>query len=232
MIRFVLFGVPVHIHLSFWVAALAWGAALTALEPSPLGVLFFALAAFVCLLSHEVGHALAARLAVGDDVGLCLSWMGGACCSETEQPKCSPSRGIIISMAGPLAGLMPALLLFAALLLMPGVQEPGKLMLRMLQGQVPMEYASSCPALLLLFGVYLVQISVWWTALNLLPLFPLDMGFVVHELMGSSCLAHIISIVATCLLSLFFFAWGVWALALLMLVFAYYNYRCILDHIE
>lgn len=232
MIRFSLFRVPVHIHISFWVAAVVWGAALTALEPSAWGLPFFALAAFVCLLSHEVGHALAGRAAVRDEVGVCLSWLGSACCSEKAQPSCSRRTGILISLAGPAAGLLPALVIFLVLLAAPGVASPCALWLRMLQGQVPMEYVDSCPALLLLFGVYVLQISVWWTALNLLPLFPLDGGFLVHELLGENCWAHIISIAATCLLSLFFFAVGVWALALLMLAFAYYNYQCILSHIE
>lgn len=232
MIRFSLLGVPVHIHLSFWVAALVWGVGLTAFEPHPLGVLFFVLAVFICLLIHELGHAVISRHATGEEVGVCLSWLGGACCSDNE-PRCSRRTGMMISLAGPLAGFLPLVLIYLILLaFLPEQQSAHTLLLRMLQGQTPVEYADACPPLILLLGVYVVQISVWWNLLNLLPIFPLDGGLMVHALMGENCRAHIISMVATCLLALLFIVMGVWALAALMLALTYYNYRCVLVHIE
>lgn len=232
MIRFTLFRVPVHIHLSFWVAALVWWLVLTAGEPHFMGVLFFAVAAFACFLAHELGHALVGGRALGATLGICLSWQGSGCCCEQEA-SCSRWAGVCISMAGPLAGLLVAVAVYAALWALTGSAAAGwTVALRMLQGQVPMELAGACPPLLLLMMVYMLQISIFWSTLNLLPIYPLDGGTMIHELMGENHLIHSISMALTCGLSLFFFAAGVWALAVLMALLAYYNYRCILVHTE
>lgn len=232
MIHFTLFRTPIFIHLSFWVAMLAWGVALTAGEPHPLGVLFFIVAAFICLLVHEFGHAVAGRVITGDEVGVCLSWLGGSCCSRTE-PRWTRAQGIFITLAGPIAGLSVAMGVYIGLAVATqSMHTAGEVAGRMLQGQLPMEFADSCPALLLLLFVYMLQISVWWTALNLLPIYPLDGGLLMHGSMGDSHVAHTISLITTCGLSVFFFAIGVWALAGLMIYLSYYNYKCILVHTE
>lgn len=232
MIRFSLCGIPVHIHPSFWGAALAWGVALTLCEPQLLVVPFFALAFFVSLLVHELGHALAGRWLIGSRVGVYLSWLGGACCSE-EAPECSRSRGLIITMAGPLAGfLLAGAICGGVVALAPDWPVAGRTILCMLLGHAPIDMVPEWPPLLVQLVVYVLQISIWWGLLNMLPIFPLDGGLVLHALMGDTHTSHVISMVATCLPAVLFIATGVWALAALMLVLAYYNYRCILVHIE
>lgn len=233
MIRFTLFGVPTHIHASFWVAALLWGFALTAGEPHPLGVLFFALATFVCLLAHEMGHAIAAHVMGCRQMGICLSWAGGCSCSEAEGAPLTRKVGLIMTLAGPMGGLVITLSIYlGAVFITRSAGAAAELCWRMLQGQVPMEYAHVCPSLLLLLVVYMFQISVFWNLINLVPIYPLDGGTVMHELMETGYKAHSISLVAAMLLSMLFFAAGLWALAVLMIALGYYNYRCIVVHTE
>ena len=232
MIRFTLFRVPVHIHASFWVAASVWWLALTAGEPHPMGVLFFVLAAFICFIVYEMGHVLVGSRLLGATLGICLSWRGGNCCCEQET-SCSRWAGVGITLAGPLAALLMVGGVYTwACIVTDGASAAWEVLLRMLQGQVPMELAGVCPELLLLMLVYAVQISVCWSVLNLLPIYPLDGGSLIHELMGEGYLIHSISLLIACGLCLFFFATGVWALGVLMAILAYYNYRCILAHIE
>lgn len=221
-----------HIHVTFWVALLVWSAAITLCEPHPLCVPFFGLALFVNLLVHELGHALAGTGDMKGKVGVCMSWLGSACCSE-EEPQCSISRGIIITLMGPLTGLLIALGVCAGVVAAaPSAAQAAHMCGQMLWGEVPAELYGEYPELLLIFGMYLLQVSVLWSALNLLPIFPLDGGVLVHEMMGNTHRAHSISLTVTCLLTLFFITVGVWALAGLMVVLSYYNYRCILVHSE
>ena len=232
MIRFSLFRVPVHIHLLFWVAALVWWLALTSGYPHFIGSLFFVVALLVSLLTHEMGHALVGRRWCGRRIEICLSWLGSSCYEE-ESDCAVEKHGAAVLLAGPLAGLLLPLLMYIGLIIvMPDIEQGRRLWVSMLRGQLPMEYAAHCPPMLMLLGIYILQISVWWSALNLLPIFPMDGGLLLHARMGEGCGAHIISMVITCLLSLGFFALGIWALALLMLAFAYYNYRCLLMHLE
>lgn len=222
-----------HIHLSFWVAALVWGVSLTAGEPHPLGILYFMLAFFICLFVHEMGHAAAGRLLTREGMCICLSWMGGLSYSAAEEERCTRRAGALMTLAGPLVGVLFGLLLYGGIAVaMKSPQAAGALCWRMLQGQVPMEYAEACPPLLLLLGVYLFQITAGWNLLNLLPVYPLDGGALMHGLMAENHVAHSISLVITGLLAAVFFALGIWALALLMILIGYYNYRCILVHTE
>lgn len=232
MIRFKLIGMPIHIHPTFWAATLAWGVGVTLGEPHPVCVLYFALALFICLLVHECGHALAGRLLAQGEVGVFLSWLGGTCCCEKE-PQCSLRQGIMITLAGPLSGLLIAGAIYGWLAVeQQSAASAAELAGQLMQGQVPAELIDRGPGLMWMFAAYLLQISVVWGALNLLPIYPLDGGLMMHELMGNTHLAHSISMGATCLLALVFMAFGIWALAGFMLVLSYYNYRCILVHLE
>lgn len=235
MIRFTLLGVPVRIQPSFWLAVVLWGVALTGCEPHPIGVLYFSVAAFVVMLMHELGHAVVGRFLIGAKLHAYLTFIGSFSCSEEEEALCSSrARNVITILAGPaLGGLVVPVLIFAGLYISTqSLPDAAQLGWRMLRGEVPMEYAAACPPLFLLLLVYMLQISVFWTILNLLPIYPLDGGLIFCELTRARGVAHGVSLVATLLLSMLFFASGVWALSLLMVILAFYNYRCIYVHSE
>lgn len=234
MVRFVLFRVPVYIYPVFWVAGAVWGVALTRCQPGPVAVVYFVLALFVCLLMHELGHAAVGQRMLRERVQVHLTWLGGMSCCAGEPTKPYTRRAeVLTTLAGPVAGLLPALAIYAGLLwALPQAGNAHELLLHMLQGQVPMEYAESCPPLIMLTGVYILQISVWWSGINLLPIYPLDVGALMHRAMGANGRAHLISMMATCIMSMLFIAIDVWALAALMLILTYFNYRCFIRHQE
>ena len=212
--------------------ALIWGVALTGCKPHPAGLLYFALAALVVLLVHEMGHALVGKRFMGQPYEVRLSFRGGLCRRLSEPSDELPTRRAVLCtvLAGPVTGIVLSLLLCLGLVAVTGsVAGALELGARMLGGEVPMEYAGVCPPLLLLQGVYLLQISVFWTLLNLLPLYPLDGGLVICELMEAKGwnIALTISLVMAIVLAVVFFALGIWALSALMLLLAYMSYRSI-----
>lgn len=232
MVRFTLFGVSVHIHLSFWVAALLWGLAMTGCKPHPLCAVLFGVAAFVVLLAHEFGHAVVGKKLLGVPLEVCLSFMGSRCYTKEER-ECTRARDVLTLLSGPLAGLVMLLAIWLGLrAATPGFAEAAELGWRMMQGELPLEYAAGFPPLLMLLLVYIIQLCACWTLLNLLPIYPLDGGLMLSVLVDTDTATHGVSLVATMLLALLFFATGVWALSLLMAILAYYNYRCIFLHSE
>ena len=92
---------------------------------------------------------------------------------------------------------------------------------------MPREMLQAMPiygAMLLLF---LLQLSVWWSLLNLLPVYPLDGGRVLAHFMGSRRRMHTASMVTAAVLSLIAFSMGMVLLGsmLIFLVVANYNAR-------
>jgi Zn-dependent protease len=129
----------------FALLALQGGAGLVEAMMWPLVV-------FGSILVHELGHALTAQrlgLAVGD---IELHMMGG----EVTHARTQPARQLLISLAGPLAGLA---LGFAALALSRVVPDSSVLSV-------------------------LVFVNIGWSIFNLLPVLPLDGGNALRAAIG------------------------------------------------
>ena len=88
-----------------------------------------------------------------------------------------------------------------------------------------MELLEGYPAMAIYFFVFTIEISFWWTVLNLLPVFPLDGGQIMQGLMRSPRMMHTISVTAALVLTLFFLVLGAWLMCFLMGVLAVFNYR-------
>lgn len=231
MISFKLFGVYVHIRMSFWVGILLWGALLTGCRPHPVGLLYFAVAGFAVIFLHELGHAVVGRALINKHMELFLTFLGGRTCTRPDAEDVSPRRVILTLLAGPMVGILMLAGMWLGMYALEGSAEGAlRLGVRMLHGELPMEYIGSCPMLLLLTAVYLLQITVVWTMLNVVPLLPMDGGLVLFELMeGRKRVPHAVSMVCALLLAVVFFGLGVWGVALLLLLLAHYNYRCMLS---
>ena len=207
------------------------GCLLTGFTMSVAGVALFAVALFICLLTHEMGHAVVGRWLGGGHPLVYLAWQGGDCCNETA--RLTRVQGVLMTAAGPLASLLPALLVVpvAAMAqgsLTEGVNVVGNFVL----GQVPQVLLEESPPMMVIFGLYLVQICVWWSLFNLLPVFPLDGGQIMHGLMRSPQNMHRISLTFACILVFFFLALGAWWMVLIMGAFAVFNYRCMRDLVD
>lgn len=175
-LEFRLFGIPVRVHPLFWLVAVL----LSGLhrEFDPLYVLLFVLAAFVSILWHELGHAMAVR-AFGERPWITLYAMGGLASYHTAgfSRRMDPTfRSVMISLAGPGNQLLLAALI-AAIALAFGY------------GIVRVEFflfldprMQQANEVLYLFAQSLFVVSFFWAVLNLLPIWPLDGGRVMEAL--------------------------------------------------
>lgn len=148
---FTVLGFPVKVELTFLILAAlfafqdfghTWESNVAALMRAPL--------LFAAILIHELGHALAIRKLGYGNSQILLWGMGGLCMNRAHY---SDKDGLLITLAGPAAGLAVGLPALAALWWLP---IPGALLASMLS-----------------FTVY---VTVGWSLLNLLPIFPLDGG--------------------------------------------------------
>lgn len=225
MISFSLFGVPVSIHPSLWITlALLGGGMRISHAGDLLGVALFVIAGFVCLLAHEMGHALTGRAMGGGHPEVHLAWLGGDC--SNMDARLTRTQGILMTAAGPLASLAVGVLATLLLGLYIGnLQLAGGLALNFVCGSIPWELLEGYPAMAMLFFVFVIEVSFWWTVLNLLPVFPLDGGQIMHGLMRSPRLMHTVSLAAAIVLTLFFLVLGAWLMCILMGALAWFNFR-------
>ncbi len=155
-LNFRLFGFRVRVHPWFWLVTLIFGANL--FDPDrPEFILAWIAIAFVSLLVHELGHALAFRaFGVGSHVvlytfgGLAVPW---------EDLRVRWQR-VAVSLAGPAAGFALAAAVWASDQASP--------------------WAAAAP--IAAFAYFsLLFVNLMWGAVNLLPVFPLDGGRVSQE---------------------------------------------------
>jgi Zn-dependent protease len=171
-IHFSLLGFPVRIHWLFWVvtAVLGWngsGGDLVVLASWVVAVL-------LCILLHELGHAVVMR-EFGYDASIVLYSFGGLAI-----PRSRSSHGreagvwaqILISFAGPASGFILAALLALGLHFLGGYQ------VHFMEGSwrdvVPRVFLPNGILDEFVFQVFFI--SVWWGLMNLLPVYPLDCG--------------------------------------------------------
>lgn len=148
---FTIRGIPVHVNLWFGLLLLWY----TWVSGDVVSGILFGLCVFISLLVHEFGHALmAARYRLGPSI--LLHGLGGL---TSHRPISSPGRHALIVAAGPAAGLVLAGLVYAASVAL-GSAAP-ELLQRPRVGELV---------------TYMLYINVFWTAINLLPLHPLDGG--------------------------------------------------------
>lgn len=226
MIRFSLFGVPVSVHPTLWVTLALLGGALGITGMMELmGVLLFILSGFVCLLMHEMGHALVGRFLGGGHPEVYLAWLGGDC--SNEDARLTRMQGVIMTAAGPAASLLLALIAVCVLCVYVGNVQLGLLIaVNFSLGYMPLDVYENFPHLPMIFFMYMIEVGVWWTLLNLLPIFPLDGGQIMHGLMRSPRKMHAISLAVACVLCAFCLVSGLWLLAIFMVLLACLNHRC------
>jgi Zn-dependent protease len=155
--KFSLFGIPVHVQPMFWLVAVLLGAprSATTREIAELAIWIGVL--FVSILAHELGHAFAMR-AYGRQARIELWGMGGLT-HWGEGPAVTPGKDIVVSLAGPFAGL---LLGGAVLLLKPSLSLPT--------GSLGAEAVRQA-----------LYINIFWGIVNLVPILPLDGGHVLES---------------------------------------------------
>jgi Zn-dependent protease len=157
-LNFGLFGFRVRIHPYFWLCTVLFNLHLLQGEHPELLFIWIAVA-FVSILLHELGHAIAYRL-FGSNAHIVLYAFGGLAISYTVLR--SRFQRIIVSLAGPFAGFILAGLLYGSDRLTGWSIQHGP--------HIAYIYLS------------LLFVNFFWGLLNLLPVFPLDGGQIAREL--------------------------------------------------
>lgn len=182
-LNFTLAGVSVRVHPLFWLLAVFLGSG----SGDILQILIWVLVVFVSILVHEMGHALAfRRYGVGSHI--VLHYLGGLAIPESTpwgtgyaSVSPSPKQQIVISLAGPFAGF-----LLAILIILSGRFLLGGLIAGSLFGFIPvpqLNLFSTGGQALNLFIVRMLQVNIFWGLINLLPVFPLDGGQVARNIL-------------------------------------------------
>lgn len=163
-----LFGIDVHLHLTFVAFLLFIGLGNWLVDGSAhaamIGLLFF-IGLFVCVLLHEFGHALMARRYAIGTAEITLLPIGGLARLDRMPEK--PLQEIAVALAGPAVNLVIAGLLAAWLAFTDSWQPWSELS----------PTAGNLPERLLVANLFLA-------AFNLLPAFPMDGGRVLRGLLG------------------------------------------------
>ncbi len=147
--------IPVRVHPWFWLTMLLLGGNFR----EPRVVMLWILVAFVSVLVHELGHALAG-MAFGLAPQIDLHGMGGTTSWITGK-ELGHGKSIVVSLAGPLAGMALGLAVWLA-------QERG--------------WSPSNPYVAL--GAEITRtVNISWSILNLVPLLPLDGGNVMRSVL-------------------------------------------------
>ena len=93
-----LFGIPIRVDITFLVIALIGG-----FRTVP-DIVAWTAAAFLAVLAHELGHALAARAFGVTQISVTLFALGGVTTYPAE-PRLSPRRQLVVSAAGSAVGI-------------------------------------------------------------------------------------------------------------------------------
>jgi len=179
-LRFQLLGVPVRVHPLFWLIMLVLGG-----SNLQVGLTFVA-CAFVSILVHEFGHALASRAVGNEPLGIVLFAMGGFCLMDVRRQ--TVGQRLFVLLAGPGAGFLLMGLVLGVVRARYGVAPADALALIGLptggNGLAAMFGMSTSGGAYTGVVVYvLLQINFWWGVLNLLPIYPLDGGRVAGVLL-------------------------------------------------
>ena len=133
---------------------------------------------------------------------------------------------VIIAAAGPLFSLLVGLLAYVGLSLYVGSFSFGAaLAAQFALGSMPAEVVLAFPPLSILLFFFLIEVSCWWTLLNMLPIFPLDGGQIMQGLMKSRQQMHGISLAAAIVFTSIAAVLGLWLLAIFMGLLAVLNHK-------
>ena len=198
--------IPITIYPIFWVLIVLIGWLNSA---SLVGTAIWSLVILFSILIHEYGHALTASF-FGQKAEIQLVGLGGV--TKREGPQIKRWKEFLIILNGPLAGLLT----FAALYFFVDHLE---------ERQTLLFYACQVA----------IEVNLFWTLLNLLPVIPLDGGqllrVVLEGLFGLRGLkfAYFISIALAVVLGVMFFLMQQIFMGAIFFMFAFEAYRAWAD---
>ena len=200
-LQFSIFGFPVRVAWGFWIlaAVLGWGYVQWVDEGYSQGggntpgaavlLVVWAASLLVSILVHELGHSFMHRL-YGMDSRIVLYHFGGlaipgsftAWNAARRRFADRPKEQILISLAGPGAQLLLALLVWVIATAAHIDLGLTRFIERFVQLPLPDRHMTDSAVLFVVTDALVTQ-SVFWALLNLLPILPLDGGNVLRELL-------------------------------------------------
>lgn len=222
---FRIFGIELKVHWSF-VLILAWGAFIYSSGPAGpvIGALYgvvVILFLFVCVVLHELGHAVTAKYFKVNVPTITLLPIGGV--AQLERMPDKPLQEFLIAVAGPLVNFVLALLLLpvAAVLIGLGMNDGtigGGFMDWIAHMQIP-----SFSGLV----IYLTVTNVVLGVFNLLPAFPMDGGRILRALLALGfpyVQATRVAVYVGRFMAILFAIWGIMGGGIFMLLIAFFVY--------
>ncbi len=189
-----------------------------------VSALTFIVAGLLCLITHELGHALVGRALAGGQPQILMTGLGGDCCNA--EARFTRSQGIIMTAAGPMATLLLGLLAFIVLyVIAPNMDEACALASDYACGNAPESTVGALSVGMLCLLRHVIYISFWWTMLNLLPIYPLDGGQIMSGICSSMRTVFCCSLIVSVVVFLVTICLGWWLVAPFMLALGYINYR-------
>jgi len=171
-LHFSLLGYPVRINPWFWLVAVF----LSDWHAEPMYVILWVVAMVLCILLHEMGHAVVMQT-YGYSPSIVLYSFGGLAIPHPGRHgvrRPGPWGQMLISIAGPASGFILAAVLASGLYFLGGY--PFAFFFHV----VPVVFVDNR-----YLGAFLnsvLEISVLWGLLNLLPVYPLDGGQIAQEI--------------------------------------------------
>lgn len=205
MIRFSLFGIPVRIEWWFWITAALLGGGLSASGREQfIGMVIFIAAVFLSIMVHELGHALVGKKLGALQPAICLHGFGGF--TFFQDNRLSRGQRILMTAAGPAAGfaLGIASIAFGLMLAKDGISP-----------------------FLARFVFVMIFINIFWSFFNLLPIFPLDGGQILRDVLGpgKENTVRIVSLVTIALIVPVAIYFGQWIVAIFLVMFGVSNWK-------
>ncbi|BDS06378.1 hypothetical protein NT6N_14180 [Oceaniferula spumae] len=230
MFRFTIFGVAVEVEPWFWLVMAYIGGGFYALKSnSPdayMGVLLFMMAGFISVLAHELGHALTGWKRGGGSVWIRLWAFGGL--AYHQGGRLDRRNRCAMILAGPGAGLVLAAISIASLyVIFPAPEAFTRMLYYLTYTMIPHEYMLNIfPDDRPVYGFLnaMVWVNVWWSILNLIPVYPLDGGQFMDQFVKSRKRMHKISIITCIVVVVIMMALQMTMGLIFFAYFAYTNY--------
>lgn len=219
-------GIPVTVQPMAWATlALLGGALRIARAEDVPPVLLFMAAGFLCVLVHELGHALAARRFGAGEIRIVLTALGGLTLFRPASP--SRAQELWVTAAGPLASLLWGALLALLWGAFVGDAAGGlqSYVTWPLFGTLSVAELPPFPNLLHIFWLQSLFVCLWWSLLNMLPIYPMDGGQLLALLLPRQRLVVRIGFATAVLLAVSAVCFSQWFMAALMAYMAYEQWK-------
>ena len=229
MLDFKLFKIPVRIEPWFWLMGffLGGGFGITSREDF-LMILLWIIVLLVSILVHELGHALTSRKMTGVTPSIKLWGMGGLAYPNTQLTQ---KQSFWVTWAGPLAGLGFFGLIVLTCCTVYGIAVGTDLTMFLLFPSTGINRETFTVLAEMNKPVWfmlnkLLWVNLWWSLINLLPVFPLDGGQIYASIERSPKKVLIVGIVTGALVAIagFFILHRIF-IAILFGYLAFQNYK-------